>query len=49
MRTIKGPGLFLAQFMGDKAPFNSLPDICAWASKLGFKGVQIPTWDKRCI
>lgn len=49
MRTLKGPGIFLAQFMGDEAPFNSLPSICKWAAGLGFKGVQIPTWDSRCI
>lgn len=45
--TIKGPGLFLAQFAGDAAPFNSWPSICAWAAGLGYKGVQIPTWDAR--
>ena len=49
MRTIKGPGIFLAQFVGDNAPFNSLDSICKWASGLGFKGVQIPTWDSRLI
>lgn len=49
MTTIKGPGIFLAQFLGDEAPFNSLESICKWASSLGYKGVQIPTWDPRCI
>ena len=49
MTTIKGPGIFLAQFMGDKAPFNTLASICKWAASLGFTGVQIPTWDSRCI
>ncbi|MBV8255245.1 MAG: sugar phosphate isomerase/epimerase [Chitinophaga sp.] len=49
MRTIKGPGIFLAQFMGDTAPFNSLKSICEWAASIGFKGVQIPTWDTRLI
>ena len=47
MKTIKGPGIFLAQFADDKSPFNSLEEICEWASKLGFKGVQIPSWDNR--
>lgn len=47
MKTIKGPAIFLAQFAGDKAPFNSLESIANWAAKLGYKGVQIPTWDKR--
>jgi sugar phosphate isomerase/epimerase len=45
--TIKGPGIFLAQFAGDAAPFNSLPSITQWAADLGYKGVQIPTWDAR--
>lgn len=49
MTTIKGPALFLAQFMGDQAPFNSLETICKWAASLGFVGVQIPSWDSRCI
>ena len=45
--TMKGPGLFLAQFAGDAAPFNSLKSIAKWAAGLGYKGVQIPTWDGR--
>lgn len=44
MQTIKGPGIFLAQFLGDKPPFNTLESICRWAKELGFKGVQIPSW-----
>src|SRR5450631_3681849 len=49
MKTIKGPGIFLAQFLGDQAPFNTLESICAWAKSLGYIGVQIPSWDARCI
>ncbi len=49
MTNIKGPAIFLAQFMGDTAPFNKLDTICAWAKSLGFAGVQIPAWDSRCI
>lgn len=44
MQTIKGPGIFLAQFLGENPPFNNLSSICQWAKDLGFKGVQIPTW-----
>jgi sugar phosphate isomerase/epimerase len=47
MKTIKGPAIFLAQFAGDAAPFNSFAAICEWAAALGYKGVQIPTWDAR--
>ena len=49
MQTIKGPAIFLAQFADDAAPFNSLQTICRWAKNLGYKGVQIPTWDARFI
>jgi len=49
MKTMKGPALFLAQFMGDEAPFNTFKDITKWAASIGFKGVQIPSWDSRCI
>jgi len=45
--SIKGPGIFLAQFAGDNEPFNSLESISKWASSLGYKAVQIPTWDSR--
>jgi len=47
MKTIKGPAIFLAQFAADELPFNSLNDICRWAAGLGFKGIQIPSWEKR--
>ena len=46
-KTMKGPAIFLAQFAGDAAPFNSLKSIAEWAAGLGYKGVQIPTWDGR--
>jgi sugar phosphate isomerase/epimerase len=47
MKTIKGPAIFLAQFAGDQAPFNSLASIARWAADLGYVGVQIPSWDGR--
>ena len=47
MKTMQGPGLFLAQFAGDEAPFDSLDEIGRWAASLGYKGVQIPSWDAR--
>jgi sugar phosphate isomerase/epimerase len=49
MKTIKGPAIFLAQFMGDAPPFNSLESICEYMSGLGYLGIQIPTWDSRLI
>jgi len=49
MRTIKGPAVFLAQFMGNEAPFNTLDGICEWAADKGYLGIQIPTWDGRLI
>jgi sugar phosphate isomerase/epimerase len=47
MKTIKGPAIFLAQYTGNEAPFNTLSGIAEWAAGLGFKGVQMPSWDKR--
>ncbi|MCA1409928.1 sugar phosphate isomerase/epimerase [Bradyrhizobium sp. NBAIM20] len=47
MKMIKGPAIFLAQFAGDAPPFNSLDAICGWAASLGYKGIQIPSWDGR--
>jgi sugar phosphate isomerase/epimerase len=49
MTAIKGPGIFLAQFLRDNEPYNNLRNICSWVAGLGYKGVQIPTWDKRVI
>ena len=49
MKTIKGPAVFLAQFMGSEAPFNSLEGLCKWAADLGYKGIQIPTWESCLI
>ncbi|MXV49443.1 TIM barrel protein [Pedobacter sp. HMF7647] len=45
MTTLKGPGIFLAQFVSDQAPFNTIESICKWAKDLGFAGIQIPTND----
>ena len=47
MKTIKGPAIFLAQFAGDDAPYNSLETIADWVAGMGYKGVQIPSWDAR--
>jgi sugar phosphate isomerase/epimerase len=47
MKTIKGPGIFLAQFAGNDAPFDSLENIADWAAALGYKGLQIPSNDAR--
>jgi len=47
MKNLKGPALFLAQFAGDEAPFNSWDSITNWASDCGYKGVQVPSWDAR--
>jgi sugar phosphate isomerase/epimerase len=46
---MKGPAIFLAQFAGDEAPFNSLPAMAKWAADLGYIGIQVPTWDDRLI
>jgi sugar phosphate isomerase/epimerase len=46
---MKGPAIFLAQFAGDEAPFNSLPAMAKWAADLGYLGIQVPTWDSRLI
>jgi len=45
--TLQGPAIFLAQFAGDTAPFDSWHAITRWAASLGYKGVQVPTWDAR--
>ena len=49
MKSIKGPAIFLAQFLGDEPPFDNLENISKWVAGLGFKGIQIPTNDDRCF
>lgn len=49
MKTIKGPAIFLAQFLRDEAPYNNLENISDWVASLGYKGVQVPAWDARVI
>lgn len=49
MRTIQGPGVFLAQFVTDAPPFNTLDGLAGWAADKGFVGVQVPSWDRRVI
>ena len=46
---MKGPGIFLAQFMSDDAPLNQFDTACKWAADLDYAGVQVPSWDARCI
>lgn len=45
MNSIQGPAIFLAQFIREQAPYNSLESICRWAAGLGYRGVQIPAWE----
>ena len=47
MKTIKGPAIFLAQFAGDEAPYNTLDGMAGWAAGHGYEGIQIPSWDAR--
>jgi sugar phosphate isomerase/epimerase len=44
---MKGPAIFLTQFLRDVEPYNNLDNIGRWVAGLGYKGVQIPTWDRR--
>ena len=39
MKTIKGPGIFLAQFIGAQAPFNTLEGLAHWAAGLGYQAL----------
>lgn len=49
MTAIKGPAVFLAQFMADEAPFNRLDTLAQWAASLGYTGIQVPSGDSRCF
>lgn len=45
MKTIKGPGIFLAQFVRDVEPYNTLDGLVSWVSSLGYRGIQMPSWE----
>ena len=42
---MKGPAIFLAQFIQDKPPYNSFEGLCQWAKSHGYTGIQLPTSD----
>ncbi|MCS5931744.1 hypothetical protein LNQ03_08765 [Klebsiella pneumoniae subsp. pneumoniae] len=42
MKTIKGPGIFLAQFIGPQAPFNTLAGIAPVGRRPGVQGIADP-------
>ncbi|GAB5587643.1 hypothetical protein Unana1_02543 [Umbelopsis nana] len=48
MKTINGPAIFLAQYIGDKPPFDTLDNLAKWASELGYVGIQLPV-DERLL
>ena len=49
MKTIKGPAIFLAQFAGDAAPFNTLADIARWAAGLRLQGRADPDLGRAAV
>ncbi|HJN49628.1 MAG: sugar phosphate isomerase/epimerase family protein [Pseudomonadales bacterium] len=49
MKTIKGPAIFLQQFISDEEPFNHLENISEWAAGLGYRGIQLPIGDARFL
>ncbi len=49
MKNIQGPAIFLAQFVDAEAPFDTLDHLCEWAASLGYRGIQIPTWERHLI
>lgn len=46
---MRGPSLFIAQFIGPPPLFDSLADVTAFARGLGFKALQIPVHDPRIL
>ena len=49
MKEIRGPAIFLAQFLRDEPPYDRLDTIADWVASLGYKGIQVPSNDARCI
>jgi sugar phosphate isomerase/epimerase len=45
VKTIDGPGVFLAQFIAPEPPFDRLETLAAWAADKGFSAVQLPTFN----
>jgi hypothetical protein len=48
-RSMNGLGIYLAQFMGDKPPYNNVNSLAGWAASLGYRDLQIPAWDPRVL
>jgi sugar phosphate isomerase/epimerase len=45
MKTLNGPGVFLAQFIAPEPPYDRLGTLAAWAAENGFRAVQLPTFN----
>ena len=46
---MRGPAIFLAQYVGNEAPYDNLTNMANWAAGLGYKGIQVPTWESGLI
>lgn len=46
---MKGPGIFLAQFLRDEEPYDSLENLGGWVAEMGYEGVQIPVNEEALI
>jgi len=46
---MRGPSLFIAQYIGPPPLFERLADIAAFAHGLGFRALQIPVHDGRIL
>ena len=44
MQRIKGPAVFLAQFLRDEEPFCSVASLGKWFAGMGYRGVQVPAY-----
>jgi sugar phosphate isomerase/epimerase len=49
MTQIKGPAIFLAQFMSDNEPFNNFENAVKAMASFGYKGVQVHSNDPRAM
>jgi sugar phosphate isomerase/epimerase len=49
MTQIKGPAIFLAQFMSDNEPFNTFENAVKTMASFGYKGVQVHSNDPRAM
>lgn len=49
LKTIRGPGLFIAQYLGSAPFFSDIDGVSGFAAQNGFRALQVPVHDRAIV